>query len=210
VTTTNTITSTKATSEHTEASRTYQLSHTVEKSQRGPGAVKKVSVAIAVDQAAASADVVTQLTQMAQAAVGYDEKRGDTVSVVAIPMKIEVIATPVPQNTIIRQLSPYLDIARIAAMAIGPLLAVIVLALLLRRRRPYQSAVVARVGQPPLIEVATTPLVTPLADPGSSSMAPAVRRAFLRDQVTALAETHPALVASVLQVWVNEDAEARA
>jgi len=81
-----------------ESTTNYQNSKTVTTEIREPGAVKKISVAVAVDGVTAppgkngkpgaytprSAAEMAQIEQLVQAAVGYDQTRGDMVRVINV------------------------------------------------------------------------------------------------------------------------------
>ena len=84
-------------STHTQETVNYEISKTVKSQISDQGTVKRLSVAVLVDGASAagtdgkktyqprSADELKQLTALVRSAVGYDEKRGDTVEVVNMP-----------------------------------------------------------------------------------------------------------------------------
>ena len=80
------------------ASRTYELGREVSVSNLTPGALKHVSVAVAIDQNAlenASAADIQKIEDLVSAAVGAREERGDTVTVVTRPFT-EVVAEEPP------------------------------------------------------------------------------------------------------------------
>lgn len=193
-------------SEHTEASRTYELSRTVEKTQRTPGAVKRLSVAVAVDSNVADAATIDKLTTMVQGAVGFDAQRGDVVSVVPVPLK-ELPGTPsaVPATSF-RQQWQTLELARTVALVVGPLLAILVLGLLLLRRR--SPRVVGPIRTMPVPAVAA-PASAPISEPAPPASPQDLRRAFVRDQIASIADRDPALVAAILHAWVSEDKRGR-
>src|SRR5205823_7702084 len=63
-----------------DASRTLGVDKTTSQVKQTPGAVKKLSVAVAVDSKAKSADPTT-IQNLIGAAAGIDAQRGDTVAV---------------------------------------------------------------------------------------------------------------------------------
>jgi flagellar M-ring protein FliF len=193
-------------SEHTESNRTYELSRTVEKTQRTPGAVKRLSVAVAVDSSVADAATVDKLTKMVQSAVGFDAQRGDVVTVVPMPLKEVPGSTPATLPASFRQQWQTLEIARTLALVAGPLLAILVLGFVLLRRRSTRVVGSIRTMPVPAVAAPASPPITeavspmPLADP---------RRAYVRDRIAAIADRDPALVASILHAWVAEDKRGR-
>ncbi|MBB3033992.1 flagellar basal-body MS-ring/collar protein FliF [Alteriqipengyuania lutimaris] len=80
------------------ASRTYELGREVSVSNLTPGALKHVSVAVAIDQNAlenTSAADIQKIEDLVSAAVGAREERGDIVTVVMRPFT-EVVAEEPP------------------------------------------------------------------------------------------------------------------
>ena len=66
--------------------RTYELGREVSVANSGPGRIKRISVAVALSQAAmkkGKAADIEQIKQLVSAAVGIDAQRGDQVAVVA-------------------------------------------------------------------------------------------------------------------------------
>jgi flagellar M-ring protein FliF len=185
---------------HVDSNQTYQLSSTTERTQKTPGTVQRVSVAIALDSNVATGDVPSTVEKMVQAAVGYDGKRGDTVSVVTVPMAQQPNPnqlTPVAN----RSTSPTGDLLSLAPFGAGAVVLLIVIAFfLLRRRRPAPVVLTAPqlVGPQTSGEAQLAPMET-LPVLGES------RHAQIRERLTALAEQHPAVVAAALQAWLAED-----
>ena len=72
------------------ATRTYELGREVSVANAGPGKVKRVSVAVALSQAAlkgAKPADIDQIKQLVSAAVGADPQRGDQVTVLQRPFE---------------------------------------------------------------------------------------------------------------------------
>ena len=192
---------------HTESSRTYDVSRTVEKTTSAPGTIKRISVAVAVDSAVANPTMVNNLTTMVQGAVGYDPKRGDVVTVVPVALKPATNSDTSTTLTGVQKQWQTLEMARTAAMIAGPIVAILILGLLLLRRRgPTRTR--TRVRAMPVPEVAG-PVTTAVTVPTEAPRPQDAHRAFLRDQLGSIAEKDPALVASLLQAWVKEDKGAR-
>ena len=179
-----------------QSNLTYQLSHVVKKTQIAPGAVTRVSVAIAVDSSVANAAMIANLTKMAEGAVGFDSSRGDVVSVVPVAFKATTPAAPAPLAAVY----PYLPIAQVAAMVIGPVLAILVLALLVRRRG-RRDAMPTVLTMP----VGALPPASTALNRSSPMVGMESRKAFMRDHLQAIAEDDPAHIAALLQAWVKQD-----
>jgi flagellar M-ring protein FliF len=84
-------------STHTQETVNYEIGKTVKNQISDQGTVKRLSVAVLVDGATTAAadgkktyqprspDELKQLSALVRSAVGYDEKRGDTVEVINMP-----------------------------------------------------------------------------------------------------------------------------
>ena len=85
------------TSERTDSTTNYEISHTTTTEVHAPGTVKRLSVAVAVDgvstpgpkgkpaaYAPRTADEMKRLDDLVKAAIGFSTERGDTVSVVNV------------------------------------------------------------------------------------------------------------------------------
>ena len=77
----------QANSNQTSEDTTYDNSRTDTVTQRAPGAIKKLSVAVMVDSGAKPIPPaqLQKMTRIVERAVGYDAERGDTVVVDAMP-----------------------------------------------------------------------------------------------------------------------------
>ena len=83
-------------SAHTEETTNYEISHTSRTEVQEPGAVKRLSVAVAVDgvttvgtkgktsYAPRSADEMKRIDELVRSAVGYNAQRGDQISVINV------------------------------------------------------------------------------------------------------------------------------
>lgn len=92
-----------STSGRTDSTTNYEISNKTRTEVREPGAIKKISVSVAVDGATAtgaggkpgawtarSAEEMQRLDQLVKAAVGFDAERGDIVSVVNVRFAREI------------------------------------------------------------------------------------------------------------------------
>jgi flagellar M-ring protein FliF len=122
----------------TEETTNYEISHTTRTSVTEPGAIKRLSVAVAVDgvttygkkgkvtYAPRSAEEMQRIDALVRSAVGFDQKRGDQVTVVNVRFTHDVDGEGVTAN------SPLLDfektdILRGAELAILLVVAVLII-----------------------------------------------------------------------------------
>ncbi len=123
------------------ATRTYELGREVAVSNAAPGKIKRLSVAVALSQAAmkkGKAADVEQIKQLVTAAVGADPARGDQVTVLIRPFeKVETEALPFYEASwfamIVRSLVALIAVLLVIFMGVRPLIKVL-------RRAPIASA----------------------------------------------------------------------
>ncbi len=112
------------------ASRTYELGREVSVSNLTPGALKHVSVAVAIDQNAlanASAADIKKIEELVSAAVGAREERGDTVTVVTRPFTEVSVEEPPFYETgwfamVVRNVVALLAVLLVLLLAVRPAL----------------------------------------------------------------------------------------
>ena len=79
---------------HHEETVNYSLSQTVQHIVQEPGVVKRLSVAVLVDQGALNGITTDALKTSVSAAVGADPTRGDVVAIQAVPFAAAATVTP--------------------------------------------------------------------------------------------------------------------
>jgi flagellar M-ring protein FliF len=110
------------------ATRTYELGREVAVSNVGPGSLKRISVAVALNQTAlkgAKPADLKKFEQLVSAAVGADPNRGDTVAVVVRPFEpLEVESTPFWETawfaTILRNVVALISVLLVLFLVVRP------------------------------------------------------------------------------------------
>lgn len=74
---------------HEETTKNYNVSKVEQKNLKAPGAVKRLTASIALDGNVDDA-TKTSIRNLAVSAIGYDDKRGDTISVEGVPFDTSV------------------------------------------------------------------------------------------------------------------------
>ncbi len=114
-----------------QTARTYELGREVAVSNTGPGRLKRLSVAVALSQAAmkkAKAADVEQIKQLVSAAVGANAERGDQVAVMVRPFE-PVSDEPAPFYeaswfaTVVRSAVALLAVLLVLLIGVRPLIA---------------------------------------------------------------------------------------
>ena len=111
------------------ASRTYELGREVAVSNIAPGSVKRLSVAVALNQEAlkgAKPADITKFEKLVSAAVGADPNRGDTVAVVVRPFQAaEIEAVPFWETgwfaTLLRYAVTLIAVLLVLLLAVRPI-----------------------------------------------------------------------------------------
>ena len=200
--------------------KNYELDRTISHTRLGSGRVKRLSVAVVIDDKVAfddkgeatrtpySPEELDRFTGLVKEAVGYNAQRGDSVSVINVPFNVPQPAEPIPEPVMWKQ-SWFQDIIK---KVIG---GIIVLVLLFGVLQPIlkmlaQQAKLGKAGSRQLVaagggdsdDVADDTLslssqsVPKLSPPSESSNMKVVK---------AVVEQDPKLAAQVVKNWVSNE-----
>lgn len=200
--------------------RNFEIDHVSEKRVLTTGTVRRLTVAVALDGTSDTTGAVQprqpedvdKLASLVKSAVGFDELRGDLITVESLPFPV---AEPEPAPVVEPALLPapvrkYLPFASVA------LCALVVLATLLLVRRSRKNA-----AQAMTLRIAETAGGKPaelLAPPGAApaELLPPVetpaleaKRASARDAAIRRATEDPATAAMVLRHWLGTSLDER-
>lgn len=204
--------STPQTESEKQESGTYAASKKVRHVTQGPGKVRRMTAAVLINEQRVvnggkvswqprSPEEMKRLTELAEAAIGYDAARGDTVSVVELPFQQQVA----PQTPFSQKL--------LAAAESGPLLKygaalLALLVLLVLFARPVMAvlkpAPVAALKVPPQVaalEQGEEPAV--LEDSPVDLQKQHMQKVF--DQVSDRLRQEPAQSTRLLQSWIHTE-----
>lgn len=209
-----------------QESGTYGASKRVRHSIERPGKVRRITVAVLVNDKlvagptknkgpvwqARSPEDMKNLTELAQAAVGYDLQRGDQVSVENISFQDNnQIAPPSLVDRLSKQIGSPQELMKYATILIGILMVIVFVARpALKRMSPaYQAKTPAlpkssaKAQQTP---VAAPPAPEPLPEP----IDPIVEQQKIHaqnvfDQVTEQLKREPAQTSRLLQSWIHSE-----
>lgn len=198
--------------EKRQVSTNYELSKKVEKLVKNPGSVKRLSVAVILDDASGYDQAQLQEIERAiRAAAGLEAARGDQLSLSALPFDRSAQQASQTATEAAERQEMILQAGRIA------LLGVLALAMLLifRRvlRRPSTVPHLAPSDYLPRLAGAG---LAPVALGGATTAQPAImppptvnpeqeRRRQVHEQVTRLADLNPELFAQLVGNWLDED-----
>jgi flagellar M-ring protein FliF len=193
-----------AQNEKRDVTTNYELSRTVEKTVRAPGAIKRLNVAVALDSEViadpAQADAISKLVATA---AGLDTSRGDLVTLTSLPFSAAGTAKPAEIAEQARQRETMLSLARMVAMVLGPLLVVGMIWLVLRRSRPKpEKPTITDIsdkqpdGNALNAEEQLAALPTPHVDP---------EQARIEKELVRMAKNDPTMMANMIRTWMAED-----
>jgi flagellar M-ring protein FliF len=215
---------TGSSSQKTDKETQYELNKTVQKVVRAPGAVKRLSVSVLLDDDPNNPDPTLQqnVQNAITAAAGIDPNRGDQLMVTPMTFNRQQMQQTEAEMAQAAQHEQMLSYAHLAALALGPVLLLIVLWLILRggKRRAVAPARVAAApsAAEALADVSAgvehAPLDAPLGPssrphipsrPVAQPIADDPQKVYIREQIQTLAQSNPAMVAQLIQTWMDED-----
>lgn len=193
-----------------QATRNYEIDRTVAYTKQPAGRLKRITVAVLIDnqrstddegkvtETALTPEQVENVTRLVKDAVGYDEKRGDSVNVVNASFKGEQVAQEIQPEPIPLWERPLVrDIAKLLAGLI------VLLALVFVVLRPLIKGLLAApraVYAPPALTDAG-----PAAANGAMAAMPAMDYEGQINQARTLVNQDPGRVAQVVKAWVGDN-----
>jgi flagellar M-ring protein FliF len=193
-----------AANEKRDVTTNYELSRTVEKTVRAPGAIKRLNVAVALDsEVIADPAQADALSKLVATAAGLDTTRGDLVTLTSLPFSAAGTAKPSDVAEQARQRETMLSLARMVAMVLGPLLVVGMIWLVLRRARPKPEkpeikdvAGNTADGKALTAEQQVAALPMPEIDPEQQR---------IEKELVRMAKSDPAMMANLIRSWMADD-----
>ncbi len=226
----------------TESTTNYEISKTVRTEVNEPGKVQRLSVAVAVDgvrpvgedgtpgeYAARSEEEMARIEELVRTAVGFDEARGDQVTVINMPFDAPAEMGGVEASNPLTDFDKN-DIMRAVELAILAIVALLIVFFVVRPLLKSASGggggeltgptqTITRLvtttadGQP--VQIAVDPATgQPLALPGPDALEQKIDIARIEGQVKAssvkrvadFVETHPEQSVAILRSWLHESA----
>lgn len=183
--------------------RDYKYNKVVEEVKDAPGAIERLSVAVAVDDVAVTAEVVTQIEQLVRAAAGIDDARGDTVVVTRMPFAKsgDELQTQIDENAKAESQARLFTLIRAILLA----LALAAMAFFAYRSvRKSRTVIVESIDISGLnLSSDTNPTnVTSVVVEGSTDEGAYANEA--EAQLARMSEMQPDAVAQVLRTWLSE------
>jgi flagellar M-ring protein FliF len=194
-----------------QLTKNYEIDRTVAYTKQPAGRLKRLTVAVLVDNdrtagadgkatdVALTPERIESMTKLVKDAVGFDATRGDSVSVVNVGFKPEVLPEEIKSDEIPIWERPLIrDIAKLTAALI------VLLTLVLTVLRPLVRGLLAA-PRPVFTPAVSASVVTPALSPAAASAAAALDYDSQIAQARSLVSQDPARVAQVVKGWVGND-----
>ncbi len=198
---------------HQDTTINYSVSQTVQHIVTQPGVVKKLSVAVFVDQAALGTLTADTLKTSISAAIGSDSARGDVVAVQAVTFAAQASA-----DTTVASASPDVmkTVGGMSGTIVGSVLALIMLVLFwmnmrsLKRRTEETVLDLGPAGATaafaPSPNRAGIPASTSNPDaPVAADVPSATPQARIQERLRMVADERPEALAGLMHGWLRED-----
>jgi flagellar M-ring protein FliF len=193
--------------------RNYEIDHVTEKRVIAGGTLRRLTVAVVIDgsQGPTAKEDLEKIASLVRSAVGFDERRGDVVTVEAVPfLNGEQPAPPAPPPSFAATLASIASnrSARYAAAAAGALVLGLVVLARLRRSRSIASAALARAAaQEALAQEKASAKAVTIEVLGEEPKATAPSAEELRRLVRERAALDPATAAMIVRGWLGQREE---
>lgn len=184
----------------------YNLSQTVQHIVQEPGMVKRLSVAVLVDEKAAGDISAETLTKSISAAIGADTTRGDVVSVTAIPFATPAEAVPASSD-MVETILGY--VRNVAGVLVGLLLLFLVwrnVRALRRRSEDLSLAVVGGQAAFPAYDATGAPAQIAA---GADTMPDQAQHTQIQERLRTVADQRPDALVNLMNSWLVEDGKRR-
>lgn len=192
----------------------YTATQRLEQFTSSPGSIKRLTVAVLVDENGTAPDVggwtdghLVQVESLVRHAVGLDSQRGDEISVVRIPFNKGTL----PESVSEEPMGFWLLVERFRwpiVLVIGLILLFILARQALKAFRPAETSVVAAAeeeGEEILLEPGETlELPEPVEDTAVPHDQPIFPEVEGRARVAAMVESRPESAARMLRIWLRE------
>jgi flagellar M-ring protein FliF len=199
---------------HQDTTVNYSVSQTVQNIVTEPGVVKKISVAVFVDQASLGTLTADTLKTSISAAIGLDATRGDVVAVQAVSFAAQATA-----STTVTAGAASSDIMKtvsgMSGTIIGTVFAVLMLLLLwlnlgsLRRKADETVYDLGPVGSTPAFmpipSRAGIPATTPSDGPAAADVVAATPQARIQERLRMVADERPDALVGLMHGWLREE-----
>jgi flagellar M-ring protein FliF len=200
--------------------KNFEVNEKVEELIKAPGNIKRLSVAVLVDNVQPQQQ--SSIQKAVSTAIMIDPVRGDTVTVENLPFDRTLADTLAAERSQVERREHqqmWLDVGKFGAIVVVALLALAFLRVMIRPRVVRERVLVEVAGEPvdedaappppppppppPVEEVAPPPPL--LIEPEPTAALERQRRQQIRQHVTRMARQRPEIVAQIIKRWLLEE-----
>lgn len=182
--------------EKKEVTRNYEINETKEKVVAAPGSIRRLTVAVMVDESVGKAQQ-DAIAKIVSSAIGINPTRGDAISVESIAFNTELLDKQRKEEQDYENQQKMLMWMKIGAVILAIALALLAFRMYLRRKQAAEQANVIdlTVGGLPEGEAAEVIELSP------------EEKALLeqREEVEKMARNNPESVAQLIKLWLTEE-----
>ena len=201
--------------EKQDANRTFAIDRTVEQVTTAPGSLKKLHVAVLLDEASIDAGQATAIEEMVSTAAGIDAERGDALVVTRLPFDTSAATEATEAAAAEKAALAKSEMMALVRTAVIGFIILVALFLAYRSTRRARRVVATPID---LGELEARPATAGLpagaaaavpVDPTAAVALPAApddndEMALAMQRITSMADRSPQEVASVLRSWLAE------
>lgn len=188
------------------ATRNNAVNESVETVKATPGTIKRLTVSVLMDDVAGGGLNRTEVESLMQTAVGYNAQRGDAMTVASMPFDTSA-AEQAKKDTEAAQKAAeqeqLIGYAKTGGAALAVVIALLILFLVARKRRPRDSAPMSPEAEAELTRLRNHISAQNQIDSAEQYTDPeAARRQQVRQEITDLIDERPDEIAAMLRGWL--------
>lgn len=188
---------TQSTYEKKEVTRNYEINELKEKTVVAPGSIRRLTVAVLVDGTPNKAQQDT-ITKTVASAVGFNQARGDVISVESIPFSTELADKQRREEEEMQKQQNYALWIKLGAGAVAIIAFLAIIRSYVRRRQEEEDAEV--------IDLNTVTQPQHALEKVGAEMTPQEKeRITQREAIAKMAKQKPDDVAQLIKTWLSED-----
>lgn len=198
-------TNNNTTSQHKESTKNYNVPEVIKKEIQAPGKLNKVSVSVTVDETVGKLDDLSKekIRSTVASAIGFDETRGDTISVQGFSFKngtADIMDTANKELKISELADEKKQLERRIGIAAGAIMFLVSILIVYRRLRKkdedeYMEEFMDEEEIAPKEPVTFEPIVFEKED----------EKSHVEKEVKKYAKSKPDQVADIVKSWIAED-----
>ncbi len=190
--------------EKKEVTRNYEINETKEKVIAAPGSIKRLTVAVLVDEKINKTQQ-DSLLKAVSSSIGFSATRGDAVSVESLPFSTELMDKQLKEEEELAKQKMYMWIA-IGVLALLLILGIVLVILRRRKQRMLEEAAKQRELESAMMRTSEGGVFVASGETAEEELTPD-QKALLteREAIEKLIQTRPEDVAQLVRTWLAEE-----